>query len=458
MSERHSVTELDQASVKADLASVKTDLARARGPLAAMSAVDIARLLGRVGSRFADPADPVRETALRELPAEAALSPELAEAVLDGMAADWTEERIAQLLRAEFPDPGVLDGIVERPLAGGGEEAALSEDGRGRAVMAFGPTLCVQISSGGVPGVGVHALIRSLLVKSPTLIKPGAGDVLLTRLFADALAEADPVLGAAVAARYWPGEERELTAAAVAGADLVVAYGSDASVQTVRDLIPVTTRFVPYHHRFGVGLVGREALGPGVEDVARDVARAVAMFEHRGCVCPHVVFVEEHGPMVPEAFAERVGAALEAIAREWPAAAESDDAQAEAAALAQARGTVEIHEAAGAARMMDGGVDNWTVVFETDLVEIPALPGRAVRIRSVGDLAEVPAILGSAGRHLQSVGYAGVDGRIDALAQALGQAGASRVVPFAHVSFPPPWWLHDGQGPLTTLVRWVEVG
>ena len=32
-----------------------------------------------------------------------------------------------------------------------------------------------------------------------------------------------------------------------------------------------------------------------------------------------------------------------------------------------------------------------------------------------------------------------------------------RVVPLANMSFPPPWWLHDGRGPLWDLVRWAEV-
>ena len=412
-----------------------------RTGLVAWRASEIASVLGRVGERFLDPDDPVRQSALRELPAEAALSPELATVILDGMAVDWTRPRLEELLRAEFGEPEVLDGFAAES----------------RQVMAFGPALCVQISSGGVPGVSVNALIRSLLVKAPTLIKPGEGDVVLTRLFAEALAEADPELAAAVAVPYWPGEEHELTAKAVEGADVVVAYGSDESVQAVRDLVPVTTRFVPYHHRFGVGMVGRDALGAGDDDVAHDVARAVAMFEHRGCVCPHVVFVEEGGAVVPERFAELVAEALDRLAGEWPGPDDRDVTDREAAALGQARVTVEIHEAAGGARMLHGGAANWTVVFASDLVEVPALPGRSVRIRPVADLADVPSILRPAGRHLQSVGYAGADGRIRTLAEALGRAGASRVVPFAHVSFPPAWWLHDGRGPLETLVRWVEV-
>lgn len=437
----------------AELTDLKARLARSRSALVARPAAEIAEVLGRVGERFADQSDRIREAALRDLPGEAALSPELAEAVVDGMVVDWTRERIAGLLVAEFGDAGVLDGIVNTGVTA--DRAPIEPASLSRRVMAIGPSFCVQISSGGVPGVGVNALIRSLLVKAPTLIKPGAGDVTLTRLFVEALAEEDSALCDAVAVLYWPGMEQGLTGAAIEGADLVVAYGSDESVAAVRSLVPVTSRFLAYHHRFGVGVVGREALGHGVEDVAGDVARAVAMFEHRGCVCPHVVFVEHGGAAVPERFAELVAEALEGLARAWPAPAGS--AAHEGAALRQARDTVEIKEAAGAARMMHGGRANWTVVFESDVADVPPLPGRSVRIRAVDDLAFVPAILKPACRHLQSVGYAGAERRINELAEAFGQAGASRVVPFARLSFPPAWWLHDGQGPLKTLVRWVEV-
>ena len=426
-----------------DVAAAKARLTGARATLVARPVADIADVLARVGERFSDPGDSVRREALKELPREAVLSAELAEAVIDGMAVDWTRELISRLLADEFEDPRVLDGA----------------DGMngGRRLMAFGPALCVQISSGSVPGVGVNALIRSLLVKAPTLIKPGAGDVVLTRLFVDVLQDADAELGAAVEVCHWPGSDQELTSVAIEGADLVAAYGSDASVRAVRDLLPVTTRFIPYHHRVGIGLVGREVLHGAVDEVARDVARTVAMFEHRGCVCPHVVFVERGGETLPEGFAELVSGSLEALASEWPAPADADEVGTEAAEIAQARGTVEIYEAAGAARMIHGGGANWTVVFESDLVAVPPLPGRSVRIRPVDDLTEVAAILGPAGRHLQSVGYAGAEERITGLAESLGRAGASRVVPFARVSFPPAWWLHDGKGPLETLVRWVEV-
>ena len=130
MSVQRPVTELDLAAMEADIASAKAGLARGREALLSRSSIEIAQLLGRVGARFADPADPVRQAALRELPAEAALSPQLAEVVLDGMAADWTEERIVRLLAAEFGDPGVLDGITTGRAAGEGRDTPESGEDR----------------------------------------------------------------------------------------------------------------------------------------------------------------------------------------------------------------------------------------------------------------------------------------------------------------------------------------
>ena len=434
------------------LSETKLALHQARPRILSRPVAEIADVLGRVGERFSDPGDQLRRMALDKLPSEAKLSRELAEVVLDGMAAGWTREALSRLLQNEFANPALLDGLVRAQQRGNDRSLLVP------SVMAVGPTLCVQISSGSVPGVGVNALIRSLLVKAPTLIKPGAGDVVLTRLFAEALRDADTELGSAVAVRYWSGEEEyELTEQAVAGADAVVVYGSDESVLSVRATVPASCRFIAYHHRFGVGIVGREKLKGSLTHLADEIARAVAMFENRGCVSPQVLFLERGGDVGVEALEHLIAESLERLASEWPSHAEPVFTDRERAVLRQARDTIEIHEAAGSVRMLHGDLENWTVVSELDLLQLPFLPGRSLRIRSAQNLEDVPSLLGGACRHIQSVGYAVDEDRVNDLAVLFGRAGASRFVPFDCMSFPPAWWLHDGQGPLRALIGWVEV-
>jgi hypothetical protein len=324
----------------------------------------------------------------------------------------------------------------------------------------------VQIVSGSVPGVGVSALVRSLLVKGPTLLKTGRGDVVLPVLFARALREVDPELADALAVIYWPGGSARLEEAAIGPADVVVAYGSDETVRAVRDRTPVTARFVAYHHRLSVGVVGREALAEHrLDRTASEVARAVALFDQRGCVSPQVVWVEEGGgavegalgPAAPSArvFARRLAGALQELEGRLPGGALEVE---EASAVQQLRGTAELMAASGSAvEVIHGGGSSWTVVYEAETGPPQACVGRVVRVRPLASLDELPQVLEPVRHHLQTVGTAGLGARADALAAELGRLGASRVVPFASVAFPPARWHHDGGRPLGDLVRWVDL-
>lgn len=410
--------------------------------LRARSAQDVAGVLGRVASRFLDEGDPLRTEALSLLPATSGLSPEMASAVLDGMACDWSAERLVALLDTEFPDPTALDGFVE------------GDHGCARAMP---PGLCVQVVSGSVPGVSATALLRSLLVKGPTLVKPGRGDLVLPVLLARALQEEDLELGAAMAVLYWPGGAEELEGAALAQADVVAAYGGDEAVRALRDRTPITARFVAYHHRISVGIVGREALTPErAHRTASEVAGATAFFDQRGCVSPQVVFVEDGGELPPGDFAHDVAAAMASVEKSLPGGSLDP---AEAAALQQVRGTAEVLAAAGTgAEVYHGGDATWTVVFDPAGDLRPSCVGRVVRVVPVRDALEVPSRISAWSTHLQTAGVAGFEGiRLRTLADHLAEVGASRITSFAEVPFPPPWWHHDGGGPLTALVRWVDL-
>ena len=80
------------------LSGMKVALQQARPGILSRPVAEIADVLGRVGERFSDPSDQLRRMALDKLPSEAKLSRELAEVVLDGMAAGWTREALSKLL------------------------------------------------------------------------------------------------------------------------------------------------------------------------------------------------------------------------------------------------------------------------------------------------------------------------------------------------------------------------
>jgi hypothetical protein len=423
----------------------------ARAPVArVLTAID------EVARRLLDPEDGLRRKALESVGAHAGYSEPMAREVLDGMARDWTRPSLEALLHSEFRNPEVLDGFL--PGHSGGE------------LRAIGYPLTFHLGAGTVPGVATSSMIRALLVKSAALLKPGRGDVPLSVLFARGLQAADPELGAAVAVAYWPRALGTETEVALREADLVVVYGGNETVEWARNRIPVTTHLVAYRHRLGVGMVGREALGggeakgvsltsfggqSGARETAFAAARAVAFFDQRGCVSPHVFFVEEGGGTEPREWAALLARALEGLEEDLPSGPLSPE---DGAVLQQLRGRAEMEESLGRGCVFHGGTEApWTVLFQPGGRLEPSCLNRTVRVIPVEDLVGVLPGLEDWVPHLQTVGAVGWGANRLEILEGLVRLGVSRVVALEGIPWPPPWWHHDGTGPLQSLVRWTDV-
>ena len=398
--------------------------------------------VGRVADRFLDSSDPIRREAIDWLQPTAGISKEMASEILTGMARDWTAERLTELLSRELGDPGVLDGF--RRLDGG------------RRVRARGPHLTFHVGAGTVPGVSVTSMIRSLLVKSAVLLKPGLGDIALPVLFAETLAEEVPQLSDAVAVAYWPGGSSPLEDLALQKAEAVVGYGGDEAVTSLRARTPVTTRFIAYHHRLSVGLVGRERLtAEHAPRVARAAARAVSMFDQRGCVSPHAIFAEEGGAVDPGEWAALLASAMADLETEIPSGYLTAP---DASAVHQMRGSAELREASGSGvRVFRSDESFWTVILEDQLCFTPSCLNRVVSVIPTPDLGDVAGSLREVGRYLQTVAVEAGQDRLPGLAELLSGVGATRVTSFEKAPWPPPWWRHDGTPVLSGLIRWIDL-
>ncbi|MXW18684.1 MAG: hypothetical protein F4X60_08960 [Gemmatimonadetes bacterium] len=410
-----------------------SSLRTARTALSTLATTDLITLLGAVGERFIRTLD---DDAIAEIAANSGLSPGMTRETLAGMAASWTTDALDRLVRAEFPDPRVLDGFVAEA---------------DRAIRATAPGITLHFGAGSVPGVTVTSMLRALLVKSPVLVKPGAGDVALTTRFARELHRANPRLAAAVAVHYWPGGtpawqawEREL----LARADQVVTYGSNDTIESIRVRAPASTRLIEHPHRIGVAIVEPR----GAPDAPAEAARAVSLFDQKGCVSTHLFLVI--GDLgAARGWCERLAAQLAKAGTTLPAGPLSPG---ELSALHQLRGRLAMHGAASAGvEIWSPENTNWTVVLAAAERFEPA-GGRTAWVVPVSDTSNCLETLAPLSPVLQSVGLAGVRTDRKLLAEALVTLGATRIVPLNEIPFPQSEWLHDGNRPLGELVRWSE--
>jgi hypothetical protein len=372
------------------------------------------------------------------------------------MAADWRSARLFALLDAEMEGGAALDAFVAA--------------GPRRRSRALAPALSVHVCAGTVPGVSVTSLVRALLTKSAVLLKPGKGDEVLPVLFCHALGEADPEIAKAVAVVYWRGGSQEpLERLALREADLLVVYGGEDTIAQVRASARGTTPVVAYPHRLGIAVLGdggaepagergveseEDASSSTLERTAGTAARTLALFDQRGCVSPQLFFVLGSQERAAE-FAAALAEALAGLERELPGGSLTTG---EVSALHQFRGTAELESGPAGVRVWSGGMAAWTVVLSSQPDIDLSCPGRIARITPVSSVHELLSSVAPFRRHLQTVGFAGLDqAQLEMLAEGLARMGSARVAPLEAAPWPPPWWHHDGMGPLTALVRWTDV-
>lgn len=423
------------AALAAKLAAA---LRKARRRLADHPIPEIAQVLGEAARRFMAELDCGQPpgAAYREAAANAQLSAPMMRAVVQEMARSWTGAGLARLVQAEFRDAHALDGFAR---------------GMGRRLRASGHGMVVHVGAGSVPGLTIGSISRALLVKSAVLAKPGAGDVALTVRFARILADTDPEVAAALAVQYWPGGSAPHDAwerALFRRADQVVVHGSDAAIEAVRARAPASTGLVEHPNRLGVAVVDPAA----APDSARHAARAVALFDQRGCTSPHLFLLVADRTRT-EAWCGELASRLAALDASLPPGPPAPAAQ---SAVQQLRGRIAMRRAASADIGLWAAPDlGWTVVMATPDAFEP-VGSRTAWVASATDRDACARALASLRPVLQTVGLAGVPPDPE-FAEALFDAGASRIVPLDQMPFPDPDWVHDGGRPLRDLVRWCEL-
>lgn len=404
-----------------------------RPRLATLTTSELITLLGAVGERFTRTLD---DTTVAEIAANSGLSAAMARETLTGMAASWTTDALDRLVRAEFPDPRVLDGFVAEA---------------DRAVRATAPGVTLHFGAGSVPGVTVTSMLRALLVKSPVMVKPGAGDVVLTTLFARELHRADPRLAAAVAVHYWPGGapawqgwEREL----LTRTDQVAIYGGNDTIESIRARAPASTRLIEHPHRIGVAIVDPR----GAPGASAEAARAVSLFDQKGCVSTHLILVLGDRAEALR-WSARLAEQLVLAGRTLPAGPLSPG---ELSSLHQFRGRMAMRAAAcDEIEIRSPERTDWTVVT-APAEHFEPVGGRTAWVVPVSDRKDCLETLARLSPVLQTVGLAGIRKGRARFAGELATLGATRIVPLGEIPFPEPEWLHDGSRPLGELVRWSE--
>jgi hypothetical protein len=431
---------LDPVQMKALALRVKQ---AAREHLAVLQVSQIIDIVDRSVARLLDTVEPCRRELDELLPVVTGYDAEMVRLGLTSYLKTFRAPQLHRFVAEDFANPKVLDEF--QPAAKGG------------AVRAFGPDLLVHNWAGNVPGLPLWSLVCGLLVKAGNVGKLPSAEPVFASLFARMLAQVHPPLGECLAIVWWKGGEEASPVALFGEAEAVLAYGGNESIEQVRSQVPSTTRFLPYGHKLGFGVISRSALDTQrAPATARLAAHDVVRYEQQGCYSPHVFYVERGGRVAPREFSQYLAGELASLQRRFPRRTLALEDSVATAGWRQSRELQSLRTPG--AELIGDASSAWSVAYSDTAQSLAPTAGhRCIQVVAVDCLDDIVDLVAPHARYLQSAGVAAAPGELFRISGQLGRAGVTRISAIGAMTSPEAGWHHDGRFNLLDLVRMVEI-
>lgn len=428
----------------AQMTALAMHVRQAARQLKAMPVSQIIEAVDRAIARLLDANDPHRRELDHLLPLVSGFDAEMVRLGLTAYLKTFRAPQLQRFVAEDFANPKLLDEFQPRP--------------KGGWAKAQGPDLLVHVWAGNVPGLPLWSLISGLLVKAGSIGKVASAEPLLACLFARLLAEVAPPLADCLAVVWWKGGDVASEQNLFSQADVVLAYGGNEALAQIRQLVPVTTRFLPHGHKLSFGMVSAAALDARrALTTARQAALDVVRYDQQGCYSPHVFYVARGGRVTPREFAGYLASELAALQHKFARRALPLEEAASVAGWRQAQ-EIKGYAQAGSELLGDDAAAAWSVAYADTAEPLqPCALNRTVQVQAVDRLDDVMLLIAPQRDYLQTAGLAATPKELFTLADALGQAGVTRICAIGAMTAPEAGWHHDGRFSLLDLVQLVEI-
>ncbi len=379
------------------------------------------------------------------------LAPERAAAAVSGACALWSDssyERRRLAIAQIAANSGLSDALLSESLD------ALLVPFSEQALKSFAakvkrePRLIGFVMPGNVAGAGLHEFVQALIAGAAVVVKSASSEPFFFAQFARTIAEIDPEIAARVCVLTFGREQSELTRALQDNCDEMVVFGDDQTV----DLLSRGGSVIGFGSRVSGALLSREAVAPAAIDSVGDaLARDITLFEQRGCLSPHHIFVECAIPAEAHRLAARLALSLDELARKLPPPRAIDLGA--AAAIRATRESARWRKLGGAAvDLWEGRRFAWSVVYDATTAFRVSPLYRTIFVTAVADFADFSTRLEAVSGRLEAFAVADPADRLDDERAWLAEAGVSYLAAPGMMQSPPFEWPHGNGAFLSRLV------
>ena len=227
--------------------------------------------------------------------------------------------------------------------------------------------------------------------------------------------------------------------------DVIVAFGSDATMNSLRAQIRGSQKFIAHGH--AVSLLWIAEPNRMTSREARACAVDVLTYDQLGCLSPQAIYIPADANI--DLLGRKLARALEAHWKQIKS--KPGRPLAVAARIVEAR---DVAHALGHRVWLPPAKHlGWTLIHDPDPTFHPSSLHGVIYLRRVAESRLSHALVFIAGR-ISTIGIAGqMSSRLE---KAFLSLGTSRFCAAGHMQFPPLTWHHDGRSPLGDLVTWIE--
>ena len=311
----------------------------------------------------------------------------------------------------------------------------------GSRVRAKAPKLIYHICAGNLAISAITSISHGLLLGAQNVVKlPGERDDSTVRREI-----ADFIRGLPASLRALVETNSRLDSTLLRRADAVIAFGSDDTMQKIREQLRHDQKLIPHGH--AVSLLWLADPNRLTASQARACAVDVLTYDQLGCLSPQGIYVPPGTDL--DSLGQKLSRALEA---HWQKLDQKPARSlAVAARIAEAR---DVAHALGHRVWLPPKKHlGWTLIFDPSPTFEPSPLHGVIFLRRVSEAKLSAALAPVAGR----ISTVGVSGSLSPRAEsAFLSLGITRFCPAGKMQFPPLAWHHDGRSTLADLVTWID--